>query len=146
MTYLPDVNVWIALTVSSHVQHRTAATWLEETGDETLAFCRVTQMGFMRLLTNERVMAEDVFTADQAWRLVERIRRADRLIFSPEPPGLERSWQTLTTPHKTGANFWTDTYLAAFAVSAGCTLVTFDRGFQKHKKLPVRILGTNQEC
>jgi toxin-antitoxin system PIN domain toxin len=144
MTYLPDVNVWIALTVSGHVQHRTAAAWLEETGDETLAFCRVTQMGFMRLLTNERVMAEDVFTADQAWRLVERIRREDRLIFSPEPPGLERSWQTLTTPHKTGANFWTDTYLAAFAVSAGCTLVTFDRGFQKHKKLPVRILGTSQ--
>ena len=142
MTYLPDVNLWIALTVSGHVHHNTATAWLEEAGDEILAFCRVTQMGFLRLLTNERVMTEDVFTADQAWRLLERLRRHDRVIFSPEPPGLERTWQTMTTPHKTGANFWTDTYLAAFAMSSDCTLVTFDRGFHKHKKLPVRILGT----
>jgi predicted nucleic acid-binding protein len=87
-------------------------------------------------------MAEDVFTANRAWRLLERIRHEDRVIFSPEPPGLERAWQDLTEPHKTGANFWTDTYLAAFAQSAGCTLVTFDRGFNKYKKLPVRVLDT----
>jgi predicted nucleic acid-binding protein len=53
MTYLPDVNVWLALTLASHAQHRAATAWLEEVADETLAFCRVTQMGFLRLLTNE---------------------------------------------------------------------------------------------
>ncbi len=140
MIYLPDVNLWIALTVSGHVQHRAAMAWLAEAGDETLAFCRVTQMGFLRLLTNERVMADDAFTADRAWRLLERIQREDRVIFSQEPAGLDRAWQKLTAAHKTGANFWTDTYLAAFAESAGCTLVTFDRGFNKHKMLPVRVL------
>src|SRR5882724_7854189 len=133
MTYLPDVNVWIALTLSSHVQHSAATAWLEEASDDTLAFCRVTQMGFLRLLTNERVMTEDVFTAERAWRLLERIRRDDQVIFSPEPGGLDIAWQKLTASHKTGANFWTGTYLAAFAENAGSTLVTFDRGFSKHK-------------
>lgn len=143
MTYLPDVNLWIALTVSGHVHHRTAAAWLEEAGDEILTFCRVTQMGFLRLLTNERVMGADVFTADRAWSLLERLRRHDRVTFSAEPAGIERAWQMMTMPHKTGANFWTDAYLAAFAMNTGCTLVTFDRGFHKFKKLPVQILGTS---
>ena len=56
MTYLPDVNVWIALAVSGQVHHRTASVWLEEAGDEIITFCRVTQLGFLRLLTNQRVM------------------------------------------------------------------------------------------
>ncbi len=142
MTYLPDVNVWIALTISGHVHHRTATAWLEEAEGEILTFCRVTQMGLLRLLTNQRVMAEDVFTTDRAWRLLERLRRHDRVIFSREPADLERTWQTMTKLHKTGANFWTDTYLAAFALNTGCTLVTFDRGFQKHKNLPVRTLAS----
>ncbi len=100
-------------------------------------------MGFLRLLTNERVMGADVFTADRAWSLLERLRHHDRVTFSEEPAGIERARQMMTMPHKTGAHFWTDAYLAAFAMNTGCTLVTFDRGFHKFKKLPVQILGTS---
>jgi predicted nucleic acid-binding protein len=39
------------------------------------------------------------------------------------------------------ADFWTDTYLAAFAEVTGYRLVTFDQGFGKYKKLSVEILG-----
>ena len=141
MTYLPDVNLWIALTVAENVHHKPALDWIEDAADDTIAFCRVTQMGFLRLLTNSRVMAEDVLTADQAWRSMERIRRNDRVIFASEPPGVEQSWRGMTTSQKTGANFWTDAYLAAFAQVTGYTLVTFDRSFGKHKKLAVRILS-----
>ena len=141
MIYLPDVNVWIALTVSGHVHHRAATEWFAAADGDAVSFCRVTQMGFLRLLTNERVMGADVLAANRAWSLMEGIRRNDQVLFSPEPSNLERAWQTSISPRAKGANFWTNTYLAAFAVAAGHTLVTFDNGFRKYKDVPVRILS-----
>jgi toxin-antitoxin system PIN domain toxin len=114
---------------------------MEAAGSDTIALCRVTQMGFLRLLTNSRVMAGDVLTAERAWHLMGRIRNDDRVVFVSEPPRLEQVWVTMTGYHNTGANFWTDAYLAAFADVTGFRLVTFDRGFAKYKKLSVQILG-----
>ena len=48
--------------MSGPVHHAPATVRLEEAEGEILAFCRITQMGFLRLLTNERMMAQDVFT------------------------------------------------------------------------------------
>jgi toxin-antitoxin system PIN domain toxin len=140
MTYLPDVNLWIALTVAEHVHHKSAVKWVDAVVDDSIAFCRVTQMGFLRLLTNGRVMADDVLTAHRAWLLMEQIRRDHRIVFAFEPMDIETSWRILTNAFKTGANFWTDSYLAAFVQAAGHTLVTFDRGFSQHKELSVQIL------
>jgi len=141
MIYLPDINIWIALTVAEHVSHEAALEWVQAASGDTIALCRVTQMGFLRLLTNARVMAGDVFTADRAWRLMDQIRQNDRVVFVSEPSGLEHTWRTMTGYHQEGANFWTDTYLAAFAGATGHTLVTFDHGFRKYKNLPIQILG-----
>jgi toxin-antitoxin system PIN domain toxin len=141
MTYLPDVNLWIALTIAEHVHHTRAVKWFDAVSDDAIAFCRVTQMGFLRLLTNTHVMAEDVFTAKRAWQLMDQIRHDRRIVFATEPPDIEPSWRALSDVLKVGANSWTDSYLAAFIRSAGYTLVTFDQGFSKHKKLSVRILS-----
>ncbi len=62
MTFLPDVNVWVAIAVAEHEHHDRAARWLESTHGHSLAFCRVTQMGFLRLLTNVHVMKGDRFS------------------------------------------------------------------------------------
>src|SRR5947208_1118898 len=140
MTYLPDVNVWLAIAIAEHTHHVSAVEWLMQTSGP-VAFCRITQMGFMRLLTNRRVMGDDVFTPERAWRTMEAFRADDRIVFVHEPPMLERSWRALTAAHKSGSNFWTDTYLAAVAETAGHILVTFDQGFRKYDKLPVRILS-----
>ena len=56
MTYLLDVNVWIALAAERHTHHRVARRWFSNLLDEKLAFCRITQLGFLRLLTNRHVM------------------------------------------------------------------------------------------
>jgi|KBSSwiStaDraftv2_1062776.scaffolds.fasta_scaffold312146_3 toxin-antitoxin system PIN domain toxin len=142
MTYLPDVNLWIALTVADHVHHTPAVNWFDAVSSDSIAFCRVTQMGFLRLLTNDRVMAEDVFTAQRAWQLIDHIRQDHRIVFTTEPLEIELSWRTLTNAFKTGASFWTDSYLAAFVQATGHTLVTFDRGFSKHKRVSMQILGS----
>jgi len=140
MTCLPDVNVWVALAVAEHVHHRAAKAWLDAAQDDTVAFCRVTQMGFLRLLCNPRAMAEDVLTPARAWRALDAFCVDSRILIAAEPPGLEASWRALTTPRAPGANFWTDAYLAAFASAAGHTLITFDKGFRRFDKLRLRLL------
>jgi predicted nucleic acid-binding protein len=69
MTYLPDVNVRIALAAERHKHHSMARQWFIGLRDADLAFCRVTQMGFLRLLTNAHVMQKEVLTPDGATRM-----------------------------------------------------------------------------
>jgi hypothetical protein len=141
MTCLPDVNVWVALAVAEHVHHKPAREWFETVLGDTLAFCRVTQMGLLRLLTNPRVMAGDALTAARAWDLLEAFYSDSRILFAAEPPGLECAWRAATRQrHRAGPNFWTGAYLAAFASTAGHQLVSFDQGFSRFAGLRVRIL------
>lgn len=140
MTYLPDVNVWIALAAGEHVHHRKAATWFHAVENDMLAFCRVTQMGFLRLLTNAHVMLASVFSSRQAWHLLDQLMQDERIIFVTEPSGLEERWRQKAALPKRSANVWTDTYLAAFAEVSGHTLVSFDRDFRRYRQLSVLLL------
>src|SRR6266513_2186334 len=79
MTYLPDVNVWIALAAERHTLHRAARHWFSNLQDEKLTFCRLTQLGFLRLLTNKHVMQEEVMRPSEAWEAY-RVLRMDRRI------------------------------------------------------------------
>jgi toxin-antitoxin system PIN domain toxin len=140
MTFLPDVNVWIALAVIEHQHHEQAANWFESIGDDDLAFCRVSQMGLLRLLTNSHVMKGDQFTPSGAWHLSDRLFEEAKAVFEPEPEQLEEVWRGVTGTSKPESNLWTDAYLAAFAQAMGFTLVTFDRGVSRYKKTRVKIL------
>jgi hypothetical protein len=57
MTSLLDVNVWIALAVEEHVHHVAALQWYSAFRNESLAVCRITELGLLLLLTNARVIA-----------------------------------------------------------------------------------------
>jgi predicted nucleic acid-binding protein len=50
---LLDANVWLALAAEAHVHHETATHYWEAAAAPTVAFCRITQMAFLRLLTNK---------------------------------------------------------------------------------------------
>jgi uncharacterized protein len=141
MTCLPDVNVWLALTVAEHVHHAAATQWFETPEHEQIAFCRVTQMGFLRLLTNPRVMADAALAPERAWNLLDTLLRDSRIFFSAEPLDLETFFRDSTRRRQRGVNFWTDAYLSAFASAAGFTLVTFDTGYARYKDIRLRLLG-----
>jgi toxin-antitoxin system PIN domain toxin len=141
MTCFPDVNVWIALIVAEHIHHRAAIDWYEGAGWDVLVFSRVTQMGFLRLLTNPHIMGKRVVNAKGAWEIMDQLCGNSGIILASEPAGIETMWRELTTTGRTGSSFWTDAYLAAFAQAAGYTLVTFDRGFEGYKNIPLRILN-----
>jgi toxin-antitoxin system PIN domain toxin len=126
MTYLPDVNVWIALAAEMHAHHCAARQWFDGLQAEDLAFCRLTQLGFLRLLTNKHVMQEEVLSPAEAWQAYRALRMDQRIRFAGEPAGLQETWQAFTEHPRTSPNLWTDAYLCAFAGAAGFTLVTFD--------------------
>lgn len=127
----PDVNVWLALTHSRHVHHGIAAEWFLSLGDESIFFCRFTQLGLLRLLTNQQVMGSDVLTQRAAWRAYRRWYADERVEFHREPESaeFERLFQEFSTKPHPSTKLWADAYLAAFARTAGLTIVTFDRAF-----------------
>jgi toxin-antitoxin system PIN domain toxin len=145
MNYLVDVNVWVAFALVGHVHHAVARTWFEapdedDSGGTRLLFCRVTQSGFLRLLTSRRIMGVNTLNAEGAWRFYDSLLADERVRFASEPVELEAIWRETARRHNRGPNFWTDAYLAAFAATAGFTVVTFDRGFRHHRNIPVRLL------
>ncbi len=140
MTCLPDVNVWLALTIAEHLLHRAAIAWYEQLSDDCIAWARITQMGFLRLLTNPKVMGKDALTAIEAWKLYDDWCQDPRVIWVVEPDDLDVSWRKSTASGRSGPNFWTDAYLAAFASAAGFTLVTFDRSLARAKHVAVQFL------
>ena len=137
---LPDINVWVALASDRHVHHGVARDWFTAIGEAGTAFCRVTQMGFLRLLTNSRVMGEDVLNQRQAWSVYEQLARDQRVVFALEPPDIEPVWKKLTQSAFRVTGLWTDAYIAALALLHNFQVVSFDQGFRKIARLDSTIL------
>jgi uncharacterized protein len=128
----PDVNVWLALEHEIHPQHAAARKWGDSLPEDAVVyFCRLTQLGFLRLLTNRSAMGTDTLTQSQAWRAFDALllNPANRMM--EEPHGLDRLFRQFTDRNESSTKQWADGYLAAFAVAAGIWLVTFDQALAK---------------
>jgi toxin-antitoxin system PIN domain toxin len=126
---LLDVNVWLAAAWARHAKHPAAKRWIDAQTD-TLAFCRITQMALLRLVSNAAVTGPDVRTRRQAWELVHALQSDARVTFLAEPQGLEPLWLAFSKRNDTSHLLWTDDYLAAFAQVTGAELVTLDGGLR----------------
>ena len=121
----PDVNLWLALAVPEHLHVGVAARWWKET-EGRIAFCRLTQLGFLRLLTTAAVMRGKPLTSTEAWSVYRRYFEDDRVLFVAEPSGVERLFQK-QSEGSASPRVWADAWLLAFAKAAGGTLVTFNK-------------------
>ena len=132
-SYFPDVNVWLALASGSHEHHTIAAAWFDRLERGLVYFCRLTQLSFLRLLTNTIVMGEDTLTQIEAWQAYDLLLGDERVFFHLEPDAedLDHAFRNLTTKAQRSSRDWPDAYLAAFARTAGLKLVTFDRALYK---------------
>jgi uncharacterized protein len=125
----PDINVWLALSYQAHQHHQIARNWFESLSDSSrLCFCRISQLGLLRLLTTESVMKTEILTQSDAWRVYDQWLDDERIVFTDEPATLEPLFRAASHGGRPATKEWTDAYLAAFAESAGFQLVTFDRG------------------
>ena len=139
-----DANVWLALVFSDHVHHPVSVAWFETVGEHEALFCRVTQMALLRHLTNQTIMGESVLSQKQAWKCYDSLCRDDRVVFSDEPRDIEDTWRQLTNSLHQRHRFWTDAYLAAFALSADLALSTFADGFKPFAGLTLDLVDLHQ--
>jgi uncharacterized protein len=112
---LPDVNVWLALSAESHTHFASAHAWFEEQLESSIAFCRVTQMGLLRLLTNPMIMGRGARSILDALDLHQDLTADPRVIFLPESDHVEEKWLALMSQPGISTKSWTDAYLAVFA-------------------------------
>jgi toxin-antitoxin system PIN domain toxin len=129
----PDLNVWLALSYEPHVHHKVASVWFDSLLNSTrLCFCRMTQIGLLRLLTTEQVMTtEEVLTQREAWEIYDQWLEDDRIVFMDEPPAFETAFRAASQLPRAAPKDWADSYLIAFAQSAGFQLVTFDKAISR---------------
>lgn len=127
---LLDVNVWLAASWARHRHHEVAKRWVNQQEDE-LAFCRVTQMALLRLMTNPAVTGRDALSRRDAWDAVDQLMTDSRVRFLSEPETLLRLWKAFSKKDDRHHLLWTDDYLAAFAQGIDAELVTLDGVFRR---------------
>ena len=138
---LLDANVWLALAAEAHSHHESAQAYWEGSAAPLAAFCRVTQMAFLRLLTNKIVMGAHVLSPAAAWTKSDEFLALPEVQLLSEPHGLEETWGRFSSTGRRSPNAWSDAYLAAFARCAGLRMVTFDRRFSRFEGLDYLILS-----
>jgi toxin-antitoxin system PIN domain toxin len=144
--YLCDSNVWLALALSGHVHHTAARVWLDTvTEPAAVFFCRATQQTFLRLITNAAVLApygNPPLTNSEAWAVYQHFVADDRIALRlDEPARLQSQWQEFALRDTASPKLWMDAYLAAFAFTDGCRMVTTDSAFKQFTALDLIILG-----
>lgn len=142
-----DSNVWVAAVFPKHPSNHKALEALEEsTPSNPAIFCRSTQQSFLRLASTPALLK--AYGAD---RLSNRgvLELLDALLLLPqvcereEPPGMSALWHRLATRDTASPKVWMDAYLAAFAITGGLQMVTFDHDFKnvESQGLDLRLLS-----
>ena len=126
----PDLNVWLALAATEHVHHALAVTWWNKQ-EGPIAFCRFSQMGFLRLVTTAAAMDNRPLTMAQAWRVYDRFFDDDRVVFVAEPSQVEAIFRKKATGRMVSPKIWAEAWLLATAEAASGKLVTLDRALSE---------------
>jgi uncharacterized protein len=122
----PDINVWVALAAIEH-EHRSIAQHWWKNHNGSIAFCRLSQLGLLRLLTTAAFMDGRPLSNLQAFEVYDRFFEDSRVTFLSEMPEAESHFRRISATASASPKIWADAWLLAFAQAAGGTLVTFDR-------------------
>jgi len=139
-TDLLDANVWLALAAEAHPHHVRARAYWENQAASATAFCRLTQLAFLRHLTNQTIMGDQALSPSAAWKKLQEFLALPEVKSLAEPEGLDGRLGDFCNLGRTSPNLWSDAYLAAFAKCAGLRLVTFDQGFSHFKAVELLFL------
>ncbi|MEX2578727.1 MAG: TA system VapC family ribonuclease toxin [Verrucomicrobiales bacterium] len=141
MIDLPDINVWLALADGQHPQHLAAQSYWATAAAPVAAFNRVTMMGFLRLSTRPGVLSRPLPPAE-AWAIYRSYLARNSVRLLAETPGVDGEFERFTGGEGFLHRLWTDAYLAAFAIPAGCRVVSFDGDFARFDGLSFLHLPT----
>ncbi len=121
--------MWLALSWANHMHSEAAWAWFSRQEDNRFYFCRLTQLGLLRLLATSAVMGKDVRTIGEAWKVFDRWLEDSRVGIRPEPFDLDVAFRAATRPFSrlSSPKALGDCYLRAVSQVTDATLVTFDR-------------------
>jgi uncharacterized protein len=123
--YLLDVNAILALLLEDHVHHDDVRGWFN--GVEDFATCPLTQLGFARIASHERLGTG--LSPENAFSLLRGLIADLRHHFVVDD--LSADARILRTDLLRNSNQITDSYLLALARQHHCALATLDRRFGK---------------
>lgn len=126
--YLLDVNVLIALLWARHEHHAAAHRWFTEASPRGWATCSLTQLAFVRIVSNPVFSPEAVRPTQALAVLRANLQHPSHREWSDRwgvVPLLEPDAEALR-----GHRQVTDLYLLALAARHGGRLATFDRGLE----------------
>ena len=129
------MNVWVALAAPDHAHHGRAAKYWNSEAFERVAFCRVTALGFVRVSSTKAALGDQALSVQDAWRGYQRFKEMQETIFMHEPANCESVLEELSMANTFRRDMWTDAYLAAFAMTGGLRLVTFDSDLKRFRGL-----------
>lgn len=129
---LVDINVLVYAVDDQTRFHGPAKAWLDRvlTGTETLAIPTAVSVGFIRLVTNPRVMKvprrpHEAVAIVRGW-----LSRPNVTV--PQPTGRHLDLLTeLLEATGVGGNLVSDAHLAALAIEHGAELVSYDTDFSR---------------
>lgn len=131
MIDLPDINLWLSLAVTDHPHHDLAQQYWYEAAVPQLIFCRVTALGFMRLLCNQTVMVGQALQPAEAWNAYLTFRALPEVGFLSDGTACEQQLAEWIASGVVTRHLWTNAYLAALAVTGNCRMVSFDKDFER---------------
>ncbi len=130
MKYLLDVNALVALGFIHHEFHDRVAAWIKTQQFPELATCSITELGFVRVLSQAPAYG---FTIVQAQTALIRLKNAKVLTFNFITDGHDIShlpaW--VKSPRQT-----TDGHLVELARVSGAILATLDEKVPGSYRIP----------
>ena len=133
---LLDLNVLLYAVNEDSPHHARASAWLGTAlnGSGTIALAWVVLLGFLRVATSSRVLANPL-TPDDAVRVVNGwLERPNVTLVNPGADHW-RFLRSLLTDSGSGGNLTTDAHLAALAIEHGCELCSTDADFARFPRL-----------
>jgi hypothetical protein len=77
-----------------------------------------------------------------AWAAYDSLVGDDRIVLrTEEPPALQSRWRGYSQRDSASPKLWMDAYLAACALTDGCSMVTTDPAYRQFEGLDLLVLG-----
>lgn len=141
---IPDVNILVYAHNSRAREHAQAREWWEKTlaGRRPIGIPWVTILGFIRIMTNRRVVENPMYVKDAIRRVRAWLDHPHVQILAPSDGHAEIVFDLLLHLGTAG-DLTTDAHLAALAIEYQAELVSADADFARFPRLrwfnPLRV-------
>jgi uncharacterized protein len=124
--HLLDANLLIALAWPQHVHHGKAHEWFAKVGRSAWATCPLTELAFIRISSNPRIIPESVTPREASTMLAKIVELPGHHFWSDDVKPTKAS--TFDSLALVGHRQVTDAYLLALAQHHQGKLATLDGG------------------